>query len=340
MSHRISDWALLASRPVSITSDFRCLPIPSAVSGVEIALDGSGNRHLLIPHNVKENIREDRGSAGVQIVGIHLQRDRGALQHYVDVVCLKPALNQAFQWLVESILKGLEDNYKGDGNAVCLQVLKDWRELVRVGQITTLTDEAIRGLLGELVVLSELCVRNPFSVANWLGWEKTRHDFAHSGSALEVKTTIVPDMSRIHINGLWQLVPPAGGGEIRLLVLVLERMPGGSLTIPGLVDTIKSSGVNYSELEPKLNAVGYFDDLHRELLLQSSFSILSRTCFLVDDAFPKLTSASFSGGTVPARVQIHGYDLDLSAGPSPGSPVPLDELAYSAVLDHLSSYTK
>jgi hypothetical protein len=111
-----------------------------------------------------------------------------------------------------------------------------------------LSEEAVRGLLGELIVLDQMLV----SVADhpeyrsavldmWRGHQHAARDFRVGKAAVEVKTTCLRS-SIHHINSLSQVEPQSTENDVEselfLLSVGLAPSEAGSLSVPSLVERI------------------------------------------------------------------------------------------------------
>src|SRR5205085_12335638 len=71
-----------------------------------IGLDNFSHRHLLMPVDRVITIIEDKRSSGVQIIA-HPLLDGNTLQPFVDLVCLKPHLQELFSVIINEVLESL-----------------------------------------------------------------------------------------------------------------------------------------------------------------------------------------------------------------------------------------
>jgi hypothetical protein len=109
-----------------------------------------------------------------------------------------------------------------------------------------LSDDAILGLIGELIVLRFALLVSDASarantVLNWRGWAPGR-DFVIGLHGIEVKATLGTS-SRHRFSGLHQLERQAGPHSdetVHLLSLGLQAVETGGLNVPELVDDILS----------------------------------------------------------------------------------------------------
>lgn len=115
-----------------------------------------------------------------------------------------------------------------------------------------LSDEALLGLIGELLLLNALLQRAPVErvpavASSWLGWRVSTRDFSWKWVGVEVKTTTRTESSH-KVQGVHQVEPQGdpdrGDGTESKLFLVsigLEWAPpnqGNTYALPGIVDSI------------------------------------------------------------------------------------------------------
>ena len=123
-----------------------------------------------------------------------------------------------------------------------------------------ISENAILGLIGELLLLDALCRRaadpdvGPI-VRAWDGWRRSARDFTWKGTGVEVKTTTRSTSSHT-IHGVHQIEPTPvsddDAGEARLLLVSIglcqADLDAPALSIPSLVESIlkrlKAAGAN------------------------------------------------------------------------------------------------
>lgn len=113
-----------------------------------------------------------------------------------------------------------------------------------------ISENAILGLVGELLLLDALCRRaddlhvGPI-VQAWDGWRRSARDLSWEGTGVEIKTTTRTTSSHA-VHGIHQIEPaPAtddGPGEVRLLLVSIGLRQADpnvpALSIPSLVESI------------------------------------------------------------------------------------------------------
>lgn len=114
-------------------------------------------------------------------------------------------------------------------------------------QNLTLSNEALLGLAGELLLLDALCHRVQDArvreiTGGWHGWRRSARDFVVGNTGVEVKTT-TGDTSSHLVEGVHQVERDDEGDERQFLLVSvgLQRAwseSNNSFTVPGLVDRI------------------------------------------------------------------------------------------------------
>lgn len=282
-----------------------------------LTIDAQHQRHLLIPIDWASKAIEDKQSSGIHIL-INEWGEQELKSRYIDVVCLKPYLNDLFDMIVTEILVAV-DTTSDNLNKICLGILTRWRDLLS-REPSKLPDKTVLiGAFGELSVL-ELIVRiNQTALNVWTGPNGGRYDFFTGAIALEVKSSVQRKGRIITIHGHDQLERP-DGGSLYLSCLKLEETPSGGTAISDLVNVLLSLGCDRIKLLTKLadiglsvNVIAQCDDIR--------FMIVERRTYIVDEYFPRITLDSFKNNAFPNRIIALSYQVDLSSEP----PHPLQE---------------
>lgn len=297
--------------------------IVSHGNDVCVGLDRSRLRHLLIPLPNEGTARPAFRSAGLHVSCRALLRNSSTV-FYVDLICLSPRLDSVFSHLVLDVLHDMKPD-EPDAAAICLRVLQNWKDLFGSGS-SGLGEDQIIGLAGELLVLDRLTSVNPGRLTSWVGPAGGIHDFRYERSALEVKTSTRRHGRFFRISGHQQLEPP-GGGSLHLIAIKLERNPGGSISLPKLVERIRHNGVDPQDLATRLADVGYAagQDARAD---SDRFDEMEFHVYAVDQSFPRIIADSFADRSLPLGVISLAYDIDLSSQP----PKPLSPADAESVL--------
>ncbi|MFL0565916.1 PD-(D/E)XK motif protein [Microbacterium sp. 179-I 1D1 NHS] len=188
-----------------------------------------------------------------------------------------------------------------------------------------LTDEAARGLLGELLVLEHAidALGEVPAIEAWLGPLAEEHDFAFEGFDAEVKTT--KSESRTHLIGSETQLEPEPDRPLYLVSIQLTRagLAEQGFTLAEVVARTRA------RLDQTLRA---FDAALQGLGWRSADADLYRTRFqlrstprayLVDEAFPAITSGRLDqvvpqrANVVSVSYRVNVTDLDPAVIPAP-----------------------
>jgi hypothetical protein len=285
-----------------------------------IAVDADGHLHLLLAPAAIDLARLQRFRRPAFDLDNRPWSVSGTpIENYLDLTLVAPPvspLRRPFLSFCEDILADLENGLSPEAAVyrTCSRWERFWEESIQLSSVTW-----ILGLLGELVML-ELLVTNggPTSILSWTGPDSADHDFqAGTTAALEVKTSV--QMPPVIECGLAQL-DTSGAGDLFLAVLHATSREG-ALTLPVIVGRVEerlSGDEDALDLFlAKLARTGY----RRHLAIEYSahaFDIAPPIYYFVDDAFPRITHASFRY-PLDARVRGVRYSVELT-GIAPLSP--------------------
>jgi hypothetical protein len=169
-----------------------------------------------------------------------------------------------------------------------------------------ISENAILGLVGELLLLDALCRRaddmyvGPV-VQAWDGWRRSARDLTWEGTGVEIKTTTRSTSGHV-IHGVHQIEPAAASdddpGESRLLLVSIglrqtdPNLP--ALSIPSLVDSIVARLT-------ESGAAGLVDEFIRRVAMYGSESGIG---------YEHATMANEAPFTTPFCVTfVRGYDM-------------------------------
>jgi hypothetical protein len=276
-------------------------------------IDREGRLHLLVPVAGDHSVTPDRRSAGVHLLPAVLESDlqRSA---YLDVACVLEHLQPVFMTLADEMLEEIERS-PAEALQVSLAVVDRWRELLGRSRSGLLGEDALTGLIGELVMLSALADHEPVGALDaWSGPLGHRFDFVSGSTSLEVKTTTAREGRSVEIHGVQQL-EPLPDGRLYLAFVRLELRPAGTVTAPELVDALLTAHVPRGPLLERLHRVG-FSLADRSVYDEMRYDVTEQHIYFVYEGFPRIVQGSFARGVMPAGVSSLRYRIDLS-GPSP-----------------------
>lgn len=294
------------------------LDVASRSSGVQTgfgparyALGPAGERRLLLPCAAGTTGRDLRGSPRLAVALTPYSSGTGQ-QLFVDILCRDRRLDVVFAELCREILKRLGS---GEGPVEAASgTISDFRELLLAGPAGDLTRSKIAGLLGELIVLRRLIPLSTDATGSWTGPYEQRHDFRRGVLALEVKSSLRSDATKVEIHGAEQLLPPAGG-RLFLLHVRMEPAQNGALRIGRVFDELVAAGATELPLRSGLARTGCVDP-HDPDWNAPAFELEGLDAYEVSPGFPRVTPEQFPGGEVPEAISGLNYSVDLSAARS------------------------
>jgi hypothetical protein len=198
------------------------------------------------------------------------------------------------------------------GDVECLRLLVArlvrWQRLMSRGGPRLLSDQEIRGLHAELLLLRDhlLPRYGPAAVACWLGPDGHPQDFALDSIIIEVKAHLVGSLPEARISSLEQLWPP--DGRLFLWVQHLSSAPGAGESLPGLIADVAhllETDASHLELfERKLEDIRYVDLPQYGEIRHLAGAVET---FEVTSGFPRIDPA-----TVPRGVTGVTYSVQLA----------------------------
>tara|TARA_B100001063_G_scaffold236361_1_gene256077 strand:+ start:326 stop:1381 length:1056 start_codon:yes stop_codon:yes gene_type:complete len=287
-------------------------PFLSDKLNLTLAIDSDGSRRMLLPFSDTEVFKQDKKSATVQVIKSSYDFS-GSKKNYVDVKLLNPdkatitynKFNTFCSQVIGKIVFENKSNYVSSKEA-----LQEAREFLKGDKETLLSSEEIKGLIGEMLVLREIISKNPNSFEGWHGPDAMRHDFRRNNISIEVKSTSLKDSKKCKINGHDQLEKPENT-ELFFSYFQFEQDDQG-LSIPVLIQELEKKGVARVDLEKKLNDVGFdFEKWNKYNESSRRYRLINNFHYIVDENFPKLTSASFPEKRLPVNVVDITYQINL-----------------------------
>ena len=190
-----------------------------------------------------------------------------------------------------------------------LERLAKWQSLFEKVGKQGLSDEAQRGLYGEIyflrIFLDHTSDKN-YCVKSWFGPEKSIQDFQYSNWAVEVKTTHGNNHQKIHITSERQL-DDSIIEKIFLFHLSLDVRVGNGESLNFLIDEVSeilSENTMASNLfKLKLLESGYYE-IHRPLYEERGYTIRQENLYRVSGNFPRITEDQIPTGVGDVRYSI------------------------------------
>lgn len=323
-------WTVLATTPPTVGITVAPAGVTVGAGTVLAGVDPEGQRHLLIPLLAGEAVRTDTKGRGV-----HLARVNHGSTEYLTVRCVLPDLYPVFTQFCRELVETIVHAASPAKEAAA--ALDRWRALFAdADRRGLLSDEALTGLLGELLVVKHLLALGaPGDLRFWVGPFNELQDFRSASHAIEVKATLVREGRIVTISSVDQLQEPPGA-DLLLVHTRLERDPGG-FALQDLVDQSLDEGAHRNELDRRLRELGVVTG---DLTPYSSrrFTVSeSRVYDVAGEAFPRLLRSSFTEGDIPAGTLRIGYSIDLTNEPPHPLGQPVVDTALAALAQEAAS---
>lgn len=290
----------------------------AAGRAILLGADAKGNRHVLAPIPPDYAVTPQLGD----VVQLRDWVDPSTGARFLDLACLSDPLAHVFAALADNIVGRVATSQEPPHSAI-LGALDDWRRLLRPAR--SLSEEASRGLYGELTVLGWLADLNPhFAVDVWTGPAGETHDFMAPQGDLEVKTS-AREGHAVSISSLTQL-DQVGSAPLVLVRVQVESSPQGK-NLAAMVDELVAKGCLRSSLVEKLEKAGFLlgVDSDEYRFVQPSEPV----SWLVTPEFPGLRSDDLPESRRAVITRVN-YNLDLV-----GAPGMLDCSELAAHLDRM-----
>lgn len=186
-----------------------------------------------------------------------------------------------------------------------------WKRFFESGGSEGLSEIAAQGLLAELLFLRDFAIPESetarAAVSSWAMPEPLSKDFQYPNGAVEVKSSVTREHTKVHISGERQL-DDIGFAALYLFVVLLEKVVTGGFSLPEVIQTVRdllTDEVARSIFEEKLLAYGcldiHFPRYEKRYLLQRM------RAFRVGHGFPRVPAV------LPDGVGDLGYTVALAA---------------------------
>lgn len=280
--------------------------------------DRAGQRHVLAPITDVYAFTPQHGAE----LELSDWIDPSSRQRYLDLICKSEGLAQVFCALADSVVDRIQTNHEPPHVAV-LGALTDWRRLLRPAK--ELTEDAARGLFGELFILKQLAKRNPlYSVESWTGPDRRIHDFTTPNGELEVKSSAKEGLDVV-ISSLDQL-DAAAEVQLTLVRAHVETSPTGQC-LEDIANELVALGVPRPTLTERLGKAGFLlgvdADNHRFVTPSDPIA------WAVTEAFPGLRTTDLPENRRGAITRLT-YSLSLV-----GAPGQLSSEQFDSFLDRM-----
>lgn len=227
-------------------------------------------------------------------------------------------LNKTENWeLFHSICLDLVHAMRTSDSATAFECmllrLRKWREFLLKRKSDSMTEEKLRGLIGELLFMErELSPRFGWhdTISLWTGPQGSPQDFSVQNTAVEVKAKLSTARKEVRISSAEQLESLAK--RLYLHVVTLGKCAAedrGSFSLNMLVERIvanfDSSAGDYERFADLLMGLGYSPDCPNCRLM---FKFVESSTYEVRDGFPRLIP-----GMIPNGIVKVAYSISLDA---------------------------
>lgn len=161
-------------------------------------------------------------------------------RYVLDFLLKDNAYSEMFYSFCEDIVEYTRSlKNESEGARLVVKRYKDWQKMLRVGTLGPLSDEGIKGLVGELYYLKnylEPAIGLAAAINAWDGPDGADQDFRLNNSWIEIKTTS-PGKDEVRISSVEQLDSKEKG---ELVVLFADKTSEADSEGKSLFDLFKS----------------------------------------------------------------------------------------------------
>lgn len=322
-------WGRVA-RPAGSEEMSGLRPVDDLNVTVYAAVDGSGNRHLLIEDRTGRATESAfEGTTGLGVAVRELSVSGRPASAFIDLECRRQQQRGMFSAFATDLVTCLQ-GAGASPEQVVARVLKRWKAFWRAGHRQLTREEAI-GLFGELwFFLYWLDAGGDGDLQCWTGSEGSRHDFQWPAASVEVKTAVKSsgDWPEHTISSLEQLADPVQG-NLYLFSLLVAEDPIARNSIDSLVSELtsrfESTGGEAEELTAALASRGVRPGASDEQT--STYRIRAERLYEVTGGFPRLTRETLGDAMVDGIVDASYRLATASCASWLVASSPSDELA-------------
>jgi hypothetical protein len=236
--------------------------------------------------------------------------ERDKSKKYLLILLLNKQHKDIFSTLCEDLIFGVSDV---STEQTLIEKLFDrlakWQSLFEKVGKQGLSDEAQRGLYGEIYFIRFLLINNSdknYCIKSWLGPEKSIQDFQYSNWAIEVKTTHGNNHQKIHITSERQL-DDSFIEKIFLFHLSLDIRVGNgeslNILIAEVSELLSDDTMASNLFKLKLLESGYYD-IHKPFYDERGYTIRQENVYRVTGNFPRITENQIPIGVGDVRYSI------------------------------------
>ena len=230
-----------------------------------------------------------------------------------------PKAKDIFAVLASDIASAISGEESANAKlAILFSRLALWRRFLQT-RAAPMSDEEIRGLIGELSILQQLIETNGVDCAlnAWMGPRGELHDFRLASFRIEVKTWSNDSLPRVFISDPSQIVTDESCPIwLAAVQIAMNAESGWSLAFWVNSLRIFMDNAQQDVYDAFLADCGFLA-AHAELYSER-YSIRGTTFYLITDAFPRIEPKS-----IPPGICCVKYAIELSALASHVKPSPI-----------------
>lgn len=239
-----------------------------------------------------------------------LADQRDSTKKFLLILLLNKQHKDIFSTLCEDLIFGVSEvKVEQDLVEYLLERLAKWQSLFEKVGNQGLSDEAQRGLYGEIYFLRVFLGHSTdktYCLKSWMGPERSIQDFQYSDWAVEVKTTHGNNHQKIHITSERQL-DDSIIENIFLYHLSLDIRVGNGETLNELVTEVskmlEDSTMASNLFKLKLLESGYYEN-HIPLYEDKGYTIRQENLYRVNGNFPRITESQIPSGVGDVKYSI------------------------------------
>lgn len=252
--------------------------------GLMLGMNKEFNPSLLFISEVKPNSIPNSSAIGVY-VGIRTDK-----RYAIIFSLLNDKYIELFSYFCMDMINSSVDCKKEDGAQFLCNRYLLWKKMLEKARNVLLTDNEIKGLIGELFFLKNYLFEKygvEESIKSWMGPEKTDQDFMYDNTWYEVKT-VSPGATTIRISSVEQLDTNRDGNLVVLFLDKTSMMDNDRLNLNKLVSEIKEMLTDESlriKFDVSLMSSGYY---FNEEYDNKNYHYLSSKMYVINQTFPCL----------------------------------------------------
>ena len=276
---------------------------------VYIGYNEFNEKRLLLIHNPSIDIPKMKDT---QIIKIENGQRRTDNRKTWILTLKESEYNIIFTKLCWDLIESTEKIDDEDGNVKYLiSRFRKWQNLLEDIKNQTISEQVIKGLIGELYFLKEYALKKYSPVEaleGWIGPLGGDKDFIYQDYWIEIKS-ISSGKNNFTISSLEQLDSQEDG---KLCLIYIEKSTStdkNSMSLPKLIDEIREKLKDEQESLKNLNfKISTMGDVENEEWMNKYFTIKKITEYQVNKSFPKIKRDE-----IPTEVTEIIYNLSIPA---------------------------